>query len=71
MSLLTKAKAITTNKKHHEDKVDEEMIELAIAFVKHEITGSQAAKVLGVTYGTFQQRANQAVYYAIRNGIIK
>lgn len=70
MSLLSKAKSFPVNQKHNNDKVSDDVIELAIAFIKHEITAKQGAHALGSNESKFQQQVVHATYYAIRNSIL-
>lgn len=68
MSLLSKAKAMPTEYKHNQSEASAEMIELAIAYAKHEVTMRQISKVLGTGSSQSINRINHAIRSAIRTG---
>lgn len=70
MSLLTKAQSFAVEKKQIESEPDPEMLELAIAYAKHEITATQGAKALEVPVMRFHARVRHALFSGIRTGKI-
>lgn len=70
MSLLTKAQAIVVSKAHNASEANPEMIELAIAYARHEVTAIQAAKALGFSTSKTQSRMRHALFSAVRTGAL-
>lgn len=67
-SLLARAKAMPMKTERTTMKVTDELIELAVAYAKHEVSAPQIEKVLGVKKGCADSRMNSAIKSAIRNG---
>jgi DNA-binding transcriptional regulator LsrR (DeoR family) len=71
MSLLAKAKQVTVNQGRIESNQSDEMIELAVAYARHEVTAKQVAKVLGLKEHGVSHRMFSALQTAARKGYIK
>jgi DNA-binding transcriptional regulator LsrR (DeoR family) len=68
MSLLQEALAVQVARKNGNENVNDEMIELAVAHVRHEVTAKQVAKVLGIKQNAVTSRIHQALASGIRSG---
>ncbi len=68
MSLLTQALAIHTANKRVIEDVTEEMLELAIAYVHHEVTFRQVAKAIGIKESAVQSKMLQTLAVGVRSG---
>lgn len=68
MSLLSKTKSIEVARSHSVTMPDPEILELAIAYAKHEITEKQAAGAMGLNTNKAQGKMRHAIQSAIRTG---
>lgn len=68
MTLLTKALAITPERKNGNENVNDEVLELAMAYTRHEITQKQVAKVMGIKESATQAAMRGALASAVRAG---
>lgn len=65
-SLLEQAKAIAA--RHVSAEVNDELLELVMAYANREISAEQGAKALGVADHVFQSRVRNTFISAIRSG---
>lgn len=68
MSLLSKAKLVPVAKLHTRSEANIEIIELAIAYAKHEVTMKQAATALEMSITKAASRIQHALFSAVRTG---
>lgn len=68
MSLLSQAKSAPVARLHTASEAEPDMIELAIAYAKHEVTESQVSHALGSSKAKAQSRIRHAIFSAIRTG---
>lgn len=67
-SLLAKALAVAVAKSRTTMQVSDEMLELALAYARHEVSAPQIAKVLGITQSKVESRMNSALKSGVRHG---
>lgn len=68
ISLLTKVKSQSSAKESNRSEASDEMVEVAIAYAKHEVTANQIKKALGLKPGQVAQKIRHALFSAIRTG---
>lgn len=71
MSLLTEAKKFPAKAGRHKTLATPELVELAVAYVKHEITAEQAQRAMGLKKGNVREKLVNALFSAIRSGALK
>ncbi len=69
-TLLEKAMKETTNGKITAAPFDQELFDLAIAYVDHKITYTQAKKTLGVKDGTLTYKLFAQIIQGYRKGLL-
>lgn len=68
MSLLEQALSVKVAKKNGREQTSDEMLELAIAYVRHEVTGKQIAAVLNVPHSAVVSRVFHSIASGVRSG---
>lgn len=68
MSLLSKALSIAPQRKNADENVSDEILELAVAYTRHEVTQGQVSRVLAIKEGAVQSRMRGALASAVRSG---
>ena len=67
-SLLARAKAVPVVSERTQTTVAQDLVELAVAYAKHEVQAPQIEKVLGLKKGGADSRMSSALKSAVRNG---
>lgn len=70
MSLLSKAKEVSSYTVKSRESATDEVIELAIAYAKHEVTARQAAGALKLSSSKVHNKLHMAIMSGIRQGKI-
>lgn len=71
MTLLENAKNVIVKQTRAVSNVDAEVVELAVAYAKHEISQTQVGAALGISHSKVGNRMYQVLKDAVRAGMLK